>query len=206
MAPKTPIYADHPFNLVPIPGLGTPPQDLPIALFIAQDMACAHNGLLRTLNSIYLQAPHITTPKDIRDFLLYTKFWCGWIEEHHTLEESSLFPQLEELSGVAGLMEANVAQHNAFMSGLLALEKYAKETSVEAYDGSKIVKIIDDFGHVFSEHLTDEIQTLLELEKYDAAKLKEIYNNFEVQLRNGDKVSLLKPSFSPPIITHILRY
>lgn len=191
---QTPIYADHPFQLIPVPGIGTPVKDLPVAVFVAQDMACAHNGLLRTLNSIYLQAPHVSSPKDIKDFLLYTKFWCGWIEEHHDVEEASLFPQIEEVSGVVGLMEANVSQHNAFMGGLKELDTYAKETKVQDYDGSKIVGIIDSFGEVFSEHLADEIQTLLKLDQYDAVKIKEVYMNFELQLRNGDKVSLLSYS------------
>jgi len=85
-------------------------------------------------------------------------------------------------------MEANVSQHHAFLSGLEELERYAKETKVEDYDSSKVVGIIDGFGQIFSEHLADEIETLLKLDVYDAKKLKDIYDIFELELRKGDKV------------------
>ncbi|PVH69719.1 hypothetical protein DL98DRAFT_505367, partial [Cadophora sp. DSE1049] len=187
MSSQNSLWVDAPFKLIPVPGLGTPVENLPGAVFIAQDMACAHNGLLRSLNSIYLQAPFVSSPKDIKDFLLYTKFWCDWIEDHHSAEEKYFFPQVEEAAGVPGLMEVNINQHNAFMGGLEALNHYAKNTKVEDYDATKLRSTIDSFGHVFTEHLTDEIQTLLKLDLYDTNKMVNIYKAFEAEIKKGDK-------------------
>jgi hemerythrin-like domain-containing protein len=80
------------------------------------EMANVHNLLLRGLNSIYLQAPHITLPADIADLLLYTKAWADTVHHHHSHEESILFPRIDALAKEAGvpesLMNPNVDQHH----------------------------------------------------------------------------------------------
>ena len=40
-------------------------------------MALAHNGIIRGLNSIYLQAPHVK-PEDKPDFVGYALTWFGF--------------------------------------------------------------------------------------------------------------------------------
>lgn len=164
---------------------------LPVPVWIAREMTCAHNGILRGLNSIYQQSTHVTKPQDIKDLLKYTEFWCDWIREHHDAEEEFYFPEVERLTGMKGLMAANVAQHHAFMPGLEAFSKYAMETSVEEYDGLKLRAIVDSFGEILTKHLTDEIDTLLELKAYDGAVMKKLYDEFDLKLRAGDKVSLV---------------
>lgn len=181
-------WADTPFNLIPTPGHGEEVSKLPVPVWIAREMACAHNGMLRGLNSIYQQSIHITKPQDIADLLKYTEFWCGWIHEHHDAEEEFYFPEVERLTGVKGLMETNVAQHHAFMPGLEAFSKYSTETSVEEYDGVKLRGIVDSFGEILSRHLSDEIETLLELKAYDPIVMKKVYDDFDLKLRAGDKV------------------
>ena len=152
-------------------------------------MCCAHNNMLRALNSIHQQAIHVTSATDIRDLLTYARHWCSWLEEHHEGEEKIFFPQLETETGVKGLMATNVAQHHAFLPGLERMERYVKETQPEQYDGHALRAIMDEFGPTLTEHLSDEIQTLLELEKFDAKKLREIYEAFDLGIRNkGDKV------------------
>jgi hypothetical protein len=37
-------------------------------------MALVHNVIIRALNSIYLQAPHVR-PEDVKDFLAYCFCW-----------------------------------------------------------------------------------------------------------------------------------
>jgi hypothetical protein len=54
-------------------------------------MCILHNGLLRGLNSIYLQAPHITKPSDQRDFIEYALLRATVLESHHEGEEINLF-------------------------------------------------------------------------------------------------------------------
>ncbi|KAH6709126.1 hypothetical protein DL95DRAFT_435627 [Leptodontidium sp. 2 PMI_412] len=185
-------WADAPFNLIPTPGRGEEVSKLPVPVWIAREMTCAHNGILRGLNSIYQQSTHVTKPQDIKDLLKYTEFWCDWIREHHDAEEEFYFPEVERLTGMKGLMAANVAQHHAFMPGLEAFSKYAMETSVEEYDGLKLRAIVDSFGEILTKHLTDEIDTLLELKAYDGAVMKKLYDEFDLKLRAGDK-SILYP-------------
>jgi hemerythrin-like domain-containing protein len=182
-------WADTPFKLIPTPGRGEDLNKLDDATFIARDMANAHNGMLRALNSIYQQCIFIEEPNDIKDLLLYTTFWCDWIHEHHEGEETFFFPQVETITGVAGLMEVNVAQHHTFITGLKELHRYAKETTAETYDGMRLRTIIDGFGGKLTTHLTDEIQTLLGLKTYDGPRLRKGYMKFDAEMRKGDKAS-----------------
>ncbi len=73
-------------------------------------MVLSHNVIIRGLNSIYRQAPNLK-PEDHADFIAYAKCWAEVLDAHHTAEETSLFPQIEEKTGERGLMEANVEQH-----------------------------------------------------------------------------------------------
>lgn len=73
-------------------------------------MALGHNVIIRGLNSIYRQAPHLK-PEDYADFIAYAKCWSDVLDAHHTAEETSLFPQIEARTGEKGIMEANVEQH-----------------------------------------------------------------------------------------------
>lgn len=188
MASNVP-WCDTPFALIPTPGRGGNVKNLPQSVFIARDMCCAHNNMLRSLNSIYQQCIHVSEVQDIRDLLKYAEFWCGWIYEHHEGEETFLFPCVEDITGVKDLMEKNVAQHHAFLPGLEELSTYVNTTKVGEYDGKKLRSIIEEFGHKLTEHLTDEIQTLLALKEYDSSpKLMEAYNKFDLEMRKGDKV------------------
>jgi hemerythrin-like domain-containing protein len=187
-------WADTPFTLIPTPGRGENLNKLDDAVFIAREMANAHNGMLRALNSIYQQCTFVKEPKDVKDLLLYATFWCDWIHEHHDGEETFFFPRVEEITGVKGLMEVNVTQHQVFMAGLEELHKYAKETPVEGYDGMKLRNIIDSFGGNLTKHLTEEIGTLLGLKIYDGPILRKAYMGFDAEMRKGDKV--MKPFVS----------
>ncbi len=163
-------------------------------VFIAYEMACAHNAMIRSLNSIYQQCIFVKAPKDIQDLLQYTTFWCDWIHEHHDGEESSFFPKVEKITGVKGLMEVNVAQHHAFMDGLEELHRYVKETKAEEYDGMKLRGIIDGFGGKLTTHLNEEIETLSGLKMFDGQALRKAYMEFDAEMRKGDKVSEILPS------------
>jgi hypothetical protein len=187
-AKPTAPWADTPFSLIPTPGGSIPVSTLSPATFMAQEMACAHNGMIRALNSIYNQCIYVKKPQDIHDLLLYTKFWCDWIHEHHDEEEHFLFPEVERITQVKGLMEKNVEQHVAFMPGLEEFQKYAETTTPESYDGQHLRGIIDKFGPKLTLHLTEEIETFLGLETYDGPVLKEAYMKFDLELRKGDKV------------------
>ncbi|KAK7179915.1 hemerythrin hhe cation binding domain-containing protein [Paraphaeosphaeria sporulosa] len=41
---------------------------------------------------------------------------------HHDTEEQQFFPEIEQIAGIVGLMEANVEQHRAFTPGFEAFD------------------------------------------------------------------------------------
>ncbi|CZR62061.1 uncharacterized protein PAC_11958 [Phialocephala subalpina] len=118
------------------------------------------------MNSIYRQAPYIK-PEDHSDFINYAKCWAEVLDAHHTMEETSLFPQIEAKTGEVGIMEENVEQHHAFLPGLSAYKQYLTTCSTKPEtSGYQLVSIIDSFAPTLFTHLTDEIPTLLALSKF----------------------------------------
>jgi hypothetical protein len=154
-------------------------------------MALAHNAFVRILNSIYLQAEQVKKPQDIADFYVYCQTFNTVVSRHHHHEEEIFFPQIEEYSGVKGIMEVNVQQHEAFEGGLQKFAAYVNDTPVDKYDGNQLKLILDEFGAPFCHHLKEEIGTLLGLEKYDHETLYKVTNKFEDRIvATSDKVRL----------------
>jgi hypothetical protein len=153
-------------------------------------MALAHNGMIRGLNSIYLQAPHIP-PNDKtakRDFLTYCQCWCESMHHHHDAEEAEFFPSLEQIAGVPGLMAQNVEQHRAFTPGFEKFHEYVKTCAVKDFDGLKLRSLVEDFAGPLTTHLQDEIETLKALDKYDSEKVRQAYRRLEKLLMDTDNV------------------
>lgn len=137
---------------------------------MAEDMTIIHNLLIRILNTVYLQCVNVErSPADVQDFVSYAIEWANMVEHHHHIEEEQVFPEIEELAGVPGLMQANVAQHEAFTGGLHEYMGYLVKVqkNEEAYSGEKLKGIIDSFMPTLRQHLSDEIDTLLKLAEYD---------------------------------------
>jgi hemerythrin-like domain-containing protein len=154
-------------------------------------MALAHNGMIRGLNSIYLQAPNIPSNDVIakRDFLVYCQCWCESMHHHHDAEEAVFFPAIEQISGVKGLMAQNVEQHRAFTPGFEKFHDYAKTCQAEVFDGGKLSSLVEDFAEPLTRHLADEIETLKKLDVYDSAKVQQAYKRLEKVLMATDNVS-----------------
>jgi len=145
-------------------------------------MACIHNVILRCLNSIYLQAPHIP-PSDNADFITYCQHWSGLLHAHHEGEEHFFFPSIEECTGVKGIMEPNVEQHKAFSVGLDEFDSYLSSTAPAEFSGQKLNEIIDTLAIPLTEHLTDEIPTIMGLRQYgDKFSILDLIN------KEGEKV------------------
>lgn len=160
-------------------------------------MALAHNGILRGLNSIYLQATHIPREdlETVRDFLIYCQCWCESIHHHHDAEEDIFFPSIETITNVKGIMERNVEQHRAFTPGFDAFLEYARTCPPKEYDGEKIKSLIEAFAESLTQHLTEEVDTLRHLDKYDSARIRKAYDVFENSLRGSDNVSACMNKF-----------
>ncbi|ETS84598.1 hypothetical protein PFICI_02623 [Pestalotiopsis fici W106-1] len=167
-------WFESPFPLVPTPFAALAEgeqQDVFVAT--ATEMTLAHNILIRGLNSIYRQAPFIKTLEQ-QDFVGYAKNFVNVLKVHHEGEEESFFAEVEKMTGEAGIMEKNVEEHHEFHGGLEELQGYLTRIAdgAEAYNGKHIVEIIDKFGPGLSEHLSQEIQTLLELRRFGPDKMK----------------------------------
>jgi hemerythrin-like domain-containing protein len=155
-------------------------------------MSLAHNGILRGLNSIYLQAPHIPQgdTKTIQDFLIYCQCWSESMHHHHEAEEQVFFPTIEQVSGVQGVMERNKEQHRAFTPGFDRFHEYARTCLPKDYDGQKLGSLVDDFAEPLTQHLRDEIDTLRALDKYDSQRVRQAYQQLEKVLMATDNVRL----------------
>lgn len=187
-------WADQPYSLIATEAFSKDTSHA--AYYVATQMALAHNGLIRGLNAIYIQAPYI--PKDaVKDFLTYCQCWCETMHHHHDGEEDNFFPTIEKITGVKGLMERNVEQHRAFTPGFEAFQKYANSCRVEDFEGAKVRNLVEAFAEPLSQHLHEEIDTLRALDKYDSAKVRQAYKDLEKIEMAGDSVSRIVAGMEP---------
>jgi hypothetical protein len=124
-------------------------------------MAHIHNAILRGYNSIYQQAPHITTA-DKPAFIGYARTWFRFVKSHHDDEEAELFPKVQSvLTGQDKIWEETHREHESFLTGLAAYDEYLSTLpSAEAFDGHKIRKLMDAFQTPFEHHFHHEIDTI----------------------------------------------
>ncbi|KAF5676543.1 hypothetical protein FHETE_2039 [Fusarium heterosporum] len=137
----------------------------------AAGMTVVHNLFLRGVNAIYLQAINVSqrgSKKDKLDFACFAWSWSEEVLAHHNAEETDIFPEINRISGVPGLMDANIEEHHLFHEGLDVFRDYVGKVrkEEEELDGEKLIKIIDLFMPVLRTHLENEIETLVGLEKY----------------------------------------
>ena len=203
MAPQ---WADQPYSLIstdPFPRevcfwriiglpdlLTTTVQTSHEAYYVAVEMAYAHNGVIRGLNAIYLQAPHVPRNESttVRDFLIYCQCWCESMHHHHDVEEETFFPAVERVAKSPGLMEHNVEQHRAFTPGFEAFYEYVRVCKTGDYEGQKIKDLIEAFAQPLMQHLYDEIDTLRALDKYDGKQVRQAYDKMDQLMRATDNV------------------
>jgi hemerythrin-like domain-containing protein len=151
-------------------------------VYVASHMANVHNTFIRTLNTIYLQAPYITTPELAADFFQYCRSLGSLLYLHHSLEEEVLFPKWEKLSGQKGLMEVNVHQHEEFQPKLAEFNTYVETTKPRDYSAEKMKELIDAFAPALMTHLVDEIPTIMALRKY-GKDVQKAHDEFEAEVR-----------------------
>lgn len=164
-------------------------------------MAHAHNCLLRGLNSIVLQAPHVPdaskpdyNARDVKDLLKYTEAWVSTVDHHHHTEETCTFPMMAELAKEPDLMKTSQHQHAEFHSGLEKLGVYARTTRLGEYrwDGPAGMKeIIDSFAEIMVHHLHDEIDVLLSLIRLDSHELKKCFDETERVAKAQGNIGML---------------
>ena len=163
-------------------------------------MSHAHNCLLRGLNAIMLQAPHIPSTgspgyneSDVRDLLIYIQAWVKTVNHHHEVEETVMFPEIEKMAGGEGVFSGAVHQHHKFHDGLVELLRVVEEmqTDLAKYSWVDIEAIIDGFAPALVEHLRDEIEIFLGLERLDSAGLSACWKKAEDVAKANGKISFL---------------
>lgn len=177
-AQRKPLWADTPFALISETGV-LQRSDIPAehaAVAIARQMAQAHNAIIRALNSVHNQC---TGPKrgspDAAGLLEYCQIWHDALHSHHEIEERVIFPDIEAVTGKPGLMAANVQQHRKFDDALEDFRLYVFDIPPEQYEGAKLLALVKRLGPILTQHLHDEIPTLLDLYTVDDKKLKDLH-------------------------------
>jgi hypothetical protein len=151
-------------------------------------MTLPHNLLLRGLNSIILQGPHVREAQDITDFLFFCRAWLMMVEEHHGAEDRYFFPELERLTGKPNVAESEKAAHEKLHEGLENLkafiEKSGDDVGKYSWEGEGgLREAVDRFAGKFREHLVEEIEMLMSLKVYESEELDRIWKGMEVYIK-----------------------
>ncbi|KAF2034083.1 hypothetical protein EK21DRAFT_43314, partial [Setomelanomma holmii] len=133
-----------PMPLIPTPISQTNATDQ--YKYVASKMAIVHDCIIRALNSIYLQAPHIPA-SEYPNFIAYSLAAYRGLCAHHAGEEEMFSPELERLTGEQGLMDENVDGHRRFHNALgewdAWLEAYQKNE--QRFDAERCIRMMDSF-------------------------------------------------------------
>ncbi|PSR97267.1 hypothetical protein BD289DRAFT_362798 [Coniella lustricola] len=160
-------WADAPMKLVATPLYETNKTDL--FATGASHMALLHNSIFRGFNSIYRQAPHVRDA-DKADFVGYSLTWFKFVKSHHDDEEESLFAKVEQLLDDTTVFAETHKEHETFMSGLVEFNTYLTALPTpQAFDGAKLVEIMDSFFQPFETHFHNEIKTIADLANHPNA-------------------------------------
>ncbi|KAL9115818.1 MAG: hypothetical protein Q9227_000186 [Pyrenula ochraceoflavens] len=164
-------------------------------------MALSHNCLLRGLNAILQQGPHVPSfsdpnykAQDVKDFLFYVASWVKTVEWHHHTEETCMFPGIEAFSGQPGLLQGSKEQHEEFTPGLERLLEYAQHTDPAEYiweGNGGMQKIIDGFTASLTNHLYEEIDVFLGMGNLDSKGLRKCWDDAEEVAKAKGKFYML---------------
>ena len=173
IVPGTSPWPEAPFKLISDTGAkGKPglPQDH-YCITNARIMASTHNTIFRALNAICHQALEVSSgTQDAADFLAYCGVVFEFMHHHHVMEERHYFPDIERVTGIAGLMDGNIKQHAQLDELVYKLSKYAETTPKEKYNGHDLLVLVEELARPYEEHMNSEIQTILDLHTKIASK------------------------------------
>ena len=72
-------------------------------------------------------------------------------------------------------MKDNHAEHRLFHDGVAQLAQYAKTTGPSAYRSDDLLTIMDGFAQPLATHLTNEIESLLSIQKYSSEVASKVF-------------------------------
>jgi hypothetical protein len=82
-------------------------------------------------------------------------------------------------------MDTNLEQHHAFEEGLKRFGEYVYSVKAEEWDRGRFKGLLDSFLPALTTHLREEIQTLLDLDKYGGEKLRKAFDDMEKKILKG---------------------
>ena len=112
--------------------------------------------------------------RDKADFISYNKIVYEALHQHHSTEETYLFPAFEEITGIPGFCDRQKKEHLAFDTGAANYYEYVCNVELEDFDSAKFKELMEAFASILQSHLVDEIQMLLDLEKFDSDTISKI--------------------------------
>ncbi|KAI1756076.1 hypothetical protein F4782DRAFT_319782 [Xylaria castorea] len=179
-------WANQPWPLIETPSRTQ--QITHPALHIANEIAHIHNAMLRGLNAIYLQAPHVQQAQDISDLSFLTRSWSTWLLDHHDLKEGTMLPGFEATLGVpAGTLtvprsrspcassshsdrertpRGNDEGDEELVSFLLhRVYAYASAThkDPQVYDSTTLRDLLDNLANTLVPHLMGQVGLLVSM-------------------------------------------
>ncbi|KAI1337119.1 hypothetical protein F5Y15DRAFT_408213 [Xylariaceae sp. FL0016] len=201
--PSQAPWADTPFPLVSTPCKRL--NDTHSYVHVASEMAHAHNVIIRGLNAIIQQAPHVPcatekgyVAQDVKDLLFYANAWVKMVNHHHWVEESFIFPEIEKFSGKPGLMSDPKHQHELFHDGMERLAAYSATAKPEEYrwEGQGGMKeIVDSFSKNLTDHLYAEIEVFLAMRDLDSDGLRKTWDQAEKIAQQTGNLGMLYDVF-----------
>ena len=79
-----------------------------------------------------------------------------------------MFPTIEAKSGEKGVMEEELEQHRAFLTGFRAFKSHLDSVAQDPmrFASSQLISLLDIFASTLHQHLVDEIPRLLALARF----------------------------------------
>ncbi|GAA97326.1 uncharacterized protein L969DRAFT_17236 [Mixia osmundae IAM 14324] len=129
----------------------------------AIDISLVHNAFIRSLNTIVYWSRKVDSmsDKDKRDWFCYVELWAEALEHHHKLEESLIFPQLEEKLEKPQ-MASNVDAHRHILPGIEGLLSLTKQliNGEKQWNQRDFLALLDTWLPTLNEHFKEEVVTL----------------------------------------------
>jgi hypothetical protein len=150
----------------------------------AQRMIYFHNEFFKSLRAAYGELkvctavegslPMAIEPRYHRTLLIISQL-CEHLQMHHSIEETYIFPQIDRCAGKP-LMMSEVEQHREIHIAIDALMSFVRKElrskgEIKKENVETFIKLLDDMAVPLSQHLRDEIKTLLSLDDYMAPQL-----------------------------------
>lgn len=140
---------------------------------------------------MFYHAPKVG-PNEVPGFMKYCIAIADTLHEHHTIEETTIFPALEAKLG-KGAMDGNVGQHDEFMPKFNKWAELCKKIAAKEaeYNATDFLGLFRTSTDILYTHFVDEILTIessTPKKHFSEAELQEIENKID---KKAQEIALL---------------